>query len=249
MIDIHSHILPSVDDGAESLELSLKMAQVAVADGVTDMIVTPHCNIPKIFDNYESATLLEYFNMLKSQLRKNDIPLNLYRGMEVYATEKIFDLYTTERIITLNDSRYLLVEFNFDENPDWVLYCLEQLLDLGVTPIVAHPERYNFVNDFPNMPFHWTKMGCLSQINRGSLMEKFGKDAMRLAVAMIDKNLAHFVASDAHSFDRRSPMLSIGYAIIEKNWSKEMAEKLLIKNPRAVIEDRKIIIDEPKPIV
>lgn len=248
MIDIHIHILPSIDDGAESLESALKMAEIAAADGVTDMIVTPHCNIPGIFDNYDSLTLLDYFNMFKNQLKKNDIPLNLYRGMEVYATEEIFDLYITERIITLNDSRYLLVEFNFDENPDWVMYCLENLIDLGVTPIVAHPERYNFINDFPNMVYQWTQMGCLSQINRGSLMGKFGKDAMRLAVAMIDKNLAHFVASDAHSSERRTPMLSFAYKLIEKNWSKEKAEKLFIKNPRAVIENRTIITDTPQPI-
>lgn len=249
MVDIHTHIMPALDDGAESMDVSLAMAKTAYEDGVTDIIVTPHCNIPKLFNNYDSPFLQDYFENFKRRIHQAGIPLNLYRGMEVYATKKIFDLYNTERIITLNNSRYLLVEFDFDENPDWVIYCLEGLLDYGVVPIVAHPERYHFVYDFPNIVYHWTELGCLSQVNRGSILGEFGKNAMKTAVAVIDNGLAQFIGSDAHSNDRRNPKLSVAYAVISKNWSKDKADELFCTNPHAVIENREILAKDPRPIV
>ena len=151
MIDIHTHILPDVDDGARSIGESLRMLKMAEENGTTDIILTPHCNIPGMFNNYKSDALLEHFNMLKDMAIDEGISVNLYNGMEVFLTEESPLHYQTEQYISLNNSRYLLVEFDFDADPDFALDMLRHLISIDCTPIVAHTERYYFVMDNPSL--------------------------------------------------------------------------------------------------
>ena len=109
MIDIHSHILPGLDDGSQDMDKSIAMAELAVDCGVTDMIATPHCNQKRVFENYASPELEKCFEDFKNELKAAGIELNVYRGSEVFATEDIVQLYRDKRIMTLNDSRYMLV--------------------------------------------------------------------------------------------------------------------------------------------
>ena len=116
MIDLHSHILPEQDDGAQSLRDSLEMARMAVESGVTAMVATPHCNIPGVYDNYYDTKFEENYQRVCNALEAEGIPLQLLCGMEVFATPDLPEMLAEGKLLTLNNSRYLLVEFPFEED-------------------------------------------------------------------------------------------------------------------------------------
>ena len=149
MIDIHSHVLPGIDDGSEDMDMSLEMLAMAAESGVNTLVATPHCNIPGEFENYRSQELEELFQELQRAAELEEIPLRLCRGMEVYATPDLPELLSGGQIWTLNGGRYFLVEFNFGEDPDFCTDIMEQCADLGYRPVIAHPERYYFLQRDP----------------------------------------------------------------------------------------------------
>jgi protein-tyrosine phosphatase len=237
MIDIHTHILPGVDDGSSSVKESLEMLKIAEENGTTDLILTPHCNIPGMFKNYKSDALLEHFNMLKDLANDEGISVNLYNGMEIFLTEESPLHYQTDRYISLNNSRYLLVEFDFDANPDFALDMLNHLANLDCTPIVAHPERYYFVLDNPSLVKDFKNIGCKLQLNRSSILGGFGKKIQKLSHLFLKNGFIDFVASDSHSPRTRTPRLNDVYYVLAENYGKDLAEKLVEINPRKVILD------------
>ena len=149
MIDLHCHILPGVDDGAASEEESCMMARMAAESGVTALAATPHCGVPGQFENFADERLMDRFSALERLLEREHVPLRLYTGMEVFVTEQTPRHLREGRLLTLGGSRYLLVEFGFDEEPDFAERMLGELLEAGVVPVVAHPERYHFVQPRP----------------------------------------------------------------------------------------------------
>ena len=166
MIDIHSHVLPDIDDGSASMDMSLEMLAMAAESGVDTLVATPHCNIPGEFENYCSRELEELFQELQREAKAEEIPLRLCRGMEIYATPELPELLRDGRVWTLNGGRYFLTEFNFGENPDFCNEVLEQCAGLGYRPIVAHPERYYFLQRDPQLAYEWCTAGYGLQINK-----------------------------------------------------------------------------------
>lgn len=162
MIDLHSHILPELDDGSQSLEESLAMARMAVQSGVTVMVATPHCMDDRAQQVYAA------WRLLREALRDTEIPLKLYLGMEIFGTADTVRLLRAGRLFPLNGSQYPLIEFSFRSTGEEETQILYQVLRAGYRPLVAHPERYGYVRENPELINLWTKMGCLLQINRGS---------------------------------------------------------------------------------
>lgn len=240
MVDIHCHILPGLDDGSDNFEESLRMARLAVEGGTKTIIATPHCNIPDSFQNYFGRTYADIFNKFKSKLKKENIPLKIFPGHEIFACGNLTDLIKEKRLLTLCKSDYLLVEFDFAEHADSVYAKLRALISEGLIPIVAHPERYAFVAEDETAPFRLKTMGCLLQINKGSLKGGFGKAAYDAAHNMLENELADFVASDAHSPYMRTPYLADAYELISKIYSEEYANLLLTQNPSKILENKKI---------
>ena len=240
MIDLHCHILPGVDDGAASEEESCLMARLAADSGVTALAVTPHCGVPGLFDNFADEALLARFHALRGLLEREDIPLRLYTGMEVFVTEETPRYLREGRLLTLGGSRYLLVEFGFDESLDFAQRMLEELLAAGVVPVVAHPERYRFVQPQPERLLRWAELGCALQINKGSLLGRFGRRAARTARWCLGEGCVHLVASDAHSPWRRTPRMEEAWAFTAELDSPEIADFLLRDNPRRILEDQPI---------
>ena len=142
MIDIHAHILPGLDDGSDSPETSLMMAYAAVESGVTAIIATPHCNQRGLYENYASPELTGRLERLRGEIKAAGIPLEVYQGMEVFGTRDVPRLLREGKLLTLNGSRYLLIEFAFREDPLYMDRLVHAILEDGVIPIVAHPERY-----------------------------------------------------------------------------------------------------------
>lgn len=237
MIDIHAHILPGIDDGSEDMYDTLEMASIAVESGVTEMVATPHCNIPGMFRNYYNENYVELFRETEQALKEEGIPLKLYLGMEVFMTSDVPVLLKEGKIQTLNGGHFILVEFGFDENPDYATNMLSQMKDLGLRPIVAHPERYEFVQDDPQIVYEWRKKGYLTQLNKSSLMGRFGKYTYRTAHQLLEHNLASVIASDAHSPFHRTPYMRDVYEELLEDYSEKYLKVLFEENPRRICRD------------
>ena len=241
MIDIHAHILPGLDDGSDRTRTSLRMAELAVRSGVTDLIATPHSNQRGRFENYASEELEGQFQRLKDALRQEQIALRLHLGMEVYATSDMAELYREGKLLTLAGSRYLLMEFGFHDDVYYMEHVLRDVLDTGVTPILAHPERYKALQALPDILVDWVQGGVHLQINKGSLSGNFGRESFRLAVTMLEHDLASFVASDAHRADQRTPVLRDMYRWIAEHYSEFLADRLLRRNPERVLRNEPLV--------
>ena len=189
MIDIHTHILPMVDDGASNFEEALDMAVMAAESGVRAIVATPHSNHDVGFVNYESEYLAEIFNKLCDMLHEMNIPIRLYRGMEIWASTDIVEKLSYGTLLTLNRTKYTLVEFAFDEETWWIEAILEEMLREGYLPIIAHPERYFCVQEDPNNLYNWRKMGAFAQMNKGSILGRLGRRAEDTAKLLLKHNL------------------------------------------------------------
>ena len=182
MIDIHCHILPFADDGADSMEDALEMARMAVDSGVDAMIATPHFHIPDTEEhNVKSARLAQHFLQLRERVEQAGIPLSLYFGAEILCTTDVPELLKNNQPVTLAGSNYLLVEFFFDEDLAYMDDMLSAIAAQGLTPVIAHPERYFCVQEQPALVYQWLQLGCLTQVNKGSPLGRFGRHAARTA--------------------------------------------------------------------
>lgn len=240
MFDIHSHILYGVDDGAGNLSDSVEMAQLAAESGTKGLIATPHCNIPDVFDNYWSSEFLEKLAVLRQELKNRNIPVEIYSGQEVFLSKKFETHLENGEFITLNNSRYMLVELDFRTDEISLMSRLQRLAACGCVPIVAHPERYGVVIENPGVIAAIKSSGCLVQVNRGSVLGDFGQYIKMTAQAILRNGLADFVASDAHSQYSRTPNLSDVHEYISENISYDYAEVLLHTNPEKVLKNEKI---------
>ena len=245
MIDIHIHILPGVDDGSFSLEESLAMARMAVESGVTEMITTPHCNRPDGSERFWAPDFVPRVRDFQQELDRADIPLKVYTGMEVFGTPEAPELLQDGLLMPLAQSGYLLIEFYFDDYGREATRTLEEIRAMGYTPIVAHPERYRYVQHRPELLNIWTDMGCLLQCNRGSLLGRFGPGPERMAYRMLDRGFPSFIASDAHRSTVRTPWLDDVYRITAEEYSPATARRLLEDNPRHVLNNERIMPVEP----
>ena len=245
MIDIHAHILPQVDDGSPSLECSLEMARLAVESGVTAMIATPHCNLPGSRQPLWADPLTRRAQELSRVLEKRQIALRLYAGMEIFGTPDTAEKLREGKLCTLAGSRYLLIEFPFHDYGREATQILKSVLDLGLRPIVAHPERYRYTQDEPRLLNLWTDMGCLLQVNRGSLLGRFGERAEALGHSMVGRGFAAFAASDAHTSVSRTPWLRDVQELLRREYSPRTAKLLLTEHAQKVLRDETIEMDEP----
>ena len=235
MIDLHTHILPGLDDGSPDLETSVLMAAVAAESGVTHLVATPHSNQRGAFENYASPALQVRFDCLRTAVREAGIPLELSLGMEIFGTGDVLQLLHDGRLLTLGGGRYLLIEFGFHEDPLRIERLLDALLADGYWPVVAHPERYYGLQRMPNYLFDWANRGIVLQVNKGSLFGRFGRGAQALAAAMLERGLVGCVASDAHGPDVRTPDLAGAWDYLAERCSEELARCLLEDNPGRIL--------------
>lgn len=240
MIDLHCHILPGVDDGAASEKESCLMAQLAVDSGVTIIAMTPHCNVPGQFDNYTVVELVKRMERFQWLLQQRGIPLQLRAGMEVYVTPELPALLDRRQLLTLGGSHYLLVEFGFDESPQFISRMLRTVQNYGLIPVVAHPERYYCVQDDTNMLRQWSENNIALQINKGSFFGSFGRRAARTAHWCLNEGCLHLIGSDAHSPYVRTTKMAEIWAYIAETASPEIADFLLEKNPQSILDDDSI---------
>lgn len=175
MIDIHAHILPGIDDGAEDMYDTLEMARMAADSGVDKIIATPHCNIPGMYGNYFGREYIDRYESVVRAVRKK-IPIEILPGMEVFSTEDLPELIVNHKIMPLNQSRYILMEFAFDEDPEFAEAILKRVEEVGARPVIAHAERYEFIQDYPQIAYRWFRKGYVIQANKEASSEDSEED-------------------------------------------------------------------------
>jgi len=242
MIDTHCHMLPGVDDGSADLATSLAMAEAAYNSGVSCVIVTPHCNVPgEANRNYLSPALRSAFYALRDAIREAGIPLQIMPGMEIMCTEETTELIRAGKMLSLAGSRYMLLEFFFDAPAHFMTGQLRAVAALGLTPVVAHPERYAAVQDDPLLAERWFNAGYVLQVNGGSLLGQLGGRAELAADVLVTRGLCHLVASDAHDTRFRPAALDNVYAYIRDIYSAKTAELLLNTNPQRILTNQPVL--------
>lgn len=240
MYDIHCHIFPAVDDGSGSFNDSVEMARLACLSGVKAVIATPHCNIPGVFENYWNESFDDTLKKLNETLVSLEIPLTVFKGQEVFSYGDIVSKLKAGNLITLNGSKYVLIEFDFDTAEKSALDTVEQIKAEGYVPVVAHPERYGFVFENPMSILKIRSSGGLIQLNSGSIKGSFGPDPQKLAAAILKSGAADFIASDAHSQYSRTPDIRDAHEIVCSAFSYDYAKLLFETNPLRIINDEEI---------
>ena len=220
MIDLHCHLLPGVDDGARTLEDSLAMAQKAVAEGITHILVTPHHNNGKYLN--PKAAVVAATEALQTELDNRGINLTLYPSQEVRINGDLLKDIENEDILFVDEeSRYLLIEFPTLSIPEYTEVLFFKLRQKGITPVIVHPERNQAIIDDPNILLPFIERGALAQVTAASYMGVFGKDIARLSFRLIEANLVHIIASDAHNTQGRGFYCKKAFARLEKQFGSE----------------------------
>lgn len=237
MIDIHCHILPDFDDGADSLEEALEMARMAAHSGVTDIVATPHFRGDT--DALQQKPIIDRrFATLSAALEQYSVPITLHPGAEILCLPETPELAAKHQLPTLAGTNYVLVEFYFDESFSYMDESLAEIAACGYRPVVAHPERYGVVQRDPRLLERWARLGYVHQLNKGSILGSFGSRAEQAANELLGLGLAHLFASDAHGCYSRTPHMAELAHWVGEFCDPVCAGILLEENPRRLITGR-----------
>jgi protein-tyrosine phosphatase len=237
-VDIHSHVLYGLDDGAKTREQSVRMLELAAQSGTTDIVATPHANGRYPFD---PGVIEERIAELSAETT-----LRIYPGCDFHLQfDNIEDAVIHPEKYTINHRGYLLVEF-----PDVGIFTetdaiLGRLLDGGMVPIVTHPERNRELQRRLDDLARWVESGCYVQVTAASYIGTFGKAAQRCANELMHRGLTHFVASDAHDLQFRTPSLREAYGLLADTWGEDLIRPLFVENPKAVLEGDAVEFEFP----
>lgn len=238
MIDIHTHIIPGIDDGSKTIEETFELLKEAQKEGFTDIILTPHY----IKEYYETNTNIRNYwvNSLQEALNKLNINVNVHIGNEIYVCEDMDKLIFRNEVSCLNNSKYVLFELPMNSNVTYLEEIIFKLSNLDKIPIIAHPERYSFVEQDINFIKKLHEKGVLFQANYGSILGLYGEHAKKTVIKLLKENLIDFVATDVHMPNTIYPAVSESIKRIEKIIGKERLNKITTINPQKVILNENI---------
>ncbi|WP_182199806.1 tyrosine-protein phosphatase [Paraliobacillus salinarum] len=243
MIDIHSHILPSIDDGAKHMEESVAMARAAVAEGIHTIIATPHHKNGR-YDNTKEI-ILPLVEQLNNRLQQEDIPLTVLPGQESRIYGEIIEDYDEGIVLPLNKTtRYVFVEFPSNSVPRYAKQLLFDMQVNDLKPIIVHPERNKTIMEDPTILYELVKNGALTQITAASVTGHFGKKIKKFTHELIEWNLTHFIASDAHNTTTRGFRMKEANQVIQETFGHGMLY-YFTENAQYMINDDTVIGDEP----
>jgi protein-tyrosine phosphatase len=239
-VDIHSHILPGLDDGPESLEECVAMMQIAAESGTTDIVASPHSDLTFTFQ----PELVEQ-KIAELAAASGNRP-QIHCGCDFHLHyENILDALANPAKYTIDHKNHLLVEFSdllMAKSSDEIL---DRIRDAGMIPIITHPERNTLLQRRIDLLQKWADKGCCMQVTAQSFLGRFGSRARDFANELMKRRLVHFVASDAHDPKDRTPRLDEAYRYIAKKYGEERARLLFVTNPRAAIDGEVLPIEQP----
>lgn len=235
MIDLHSHILPAIDDGARSMEMALVMAQIAVGDGITHIACTPHIT-PGVFENTADG-ILQAISRLERELLRSGIGLRLVAGADVHAAPDLVSRLAAASVPTLGGSRYLLFEPPHHVVPPGLDRLALELLQSGYVPIITHPERLTWIENQYDLVCRMNDAGAAIQLTAASITGQFGKRAAYWSQRMLDEGRVDIIASDAHDHRRRPPILSPARDLIARRHGEAVAVRMTQSTPLAILRN------------
>ena len=244
MIDLHCHILPGIDDGSRSWDESVEMARIAAADGITDIVATPHIT-PGLYDNTTASisVLVEEFS---NRLATAGIPIRLHVGADVRVDPDLVGGVESGSVPVLgNRIRYLVAELPSQMMPPNIRELVYALQLRQIIPIITHPERHASMQQDPGLLRQFVEAGALAQVTAGSLVGEFGPVARRAANKMLERNLIHLIATDAHGTQKRRPVLTPGLAAAAAIVGEEAARAMVLDVPRAILAGVPVVISDP----
>jgi protein-tyrosine phosphatase len=236
VIDLHCHILPGLDDGASDIGVSLAMARIAVAQGIETIACTPHI-LPGVYHN-SGSSIRPAVAALQERLAGEAIPLRLVTGADVHMCPDFVSGLHSGQLISLADSRYVLVEPPHHTAPPHFESFFFNLVAAGYVPILTHPERLFWVPSHYDSIERLVRAGVWMQVTAGSFAGAFGRNALYWAERMLDEGCVHLIATDAHDTGRRPPDLARGCEIVAKRAGAEEAQRLVLTRPQAVLQDQ-----------
>ena len=243
MIDIHCHILPEVDDGPKSWDASEGMCRIAAADGIDHIVATPHANERYHYDREYLAGLLEHLRQ-----RIGPAP-RLSLGCDFHLSyDNLQDVLARPAWYAIEGSRYLLVELSNYSIPAQLNECFTKLGDVGITPVLTHPERNPILQETPERILPWVEQGCVVQVTGSALTGGWGERTQKIAKWLIERDAVHVLASDAHDDKRRVPVLSPARDAAAEICGPEIAKALVDYNPRAIVTGQPLPYF-PNPVV
>ncbi|AYX85201.1 MULTISPECIES: tyrosine-protein phosphatase [Staphylococcus] len=242
MIDIHNHILIDVDDGPKTKEDAIALLKQANDEGVTEIIATPH-HLSPTFDNaYENVQ--QKLNQLSELQETKDLGIKLYPGQEIRISDQVLPQLRKGEAIGLNHSRYLLIEFPSRGVPHYANRLFFELQSEGYIPIIAHPERNKEISQNLDVLYNLINQGALAQLTSSSLQGIQGKKIQKISIQMIENNLVHFIASDAHHESQRPFIMKSLYNNKKlKKYEKNIEN--LINNAKYIVNDEDVIKKQP----
>jgi protein-tyrosine phosphatase len=238
MIDLHCHLLPNVDDGATDTQNSIELLKMAVSDGITHMVLTPHVQ-PGRYENTKQ-TLLAPFNKLQDIIKKEHIDLTVDIAGEVRLCAEVLSLYASDNLPFLgeyNNKRVMLLELPHEGIPPGSDKLVDWLMNRDILPMIAHPERNKAIMSDITKVQPFIQRGCLFQLTAMSVAGKFGEKAYEIAHQFLTSNWATVIASDAHNINRRPPVLSEAYEVVNQQYGHELAEELFVDTPGKIISN------------
>ncbi|TDM12068.1 tyrosine-protein phosphatase [Macrococcus lamae] len=223
MIDIHNHILFGIDDGAQNAEETLAMARAAVAEGITNIIATPHHRIG-VYENY-GPKIIELTAQVNELIQSHHIPLTVHPSQEIRIYgDLIDDLKNGKALPLMKDAPYVLIEFPSHEVPIYTEQLFTKMALEGYVPVIAHPERNSELQKNPNKLAALIELGALCQVTSGVVVGRLGDYSQSIAEMMMKHKMIHFIASDAHNVSGRNFFMKECFEFIEDHYGSEQAD-------------------------
>lgn len=246
MVDLHCHLLPRVDDGSKSMEISLRMAREAVENGVTHALLTPHHMNGRYVNHKQDVTRLT--KQFADELDKHNIPLTVFPGQEVRINGNLLEALDNDDILFADTgNRYLMLEFPDDDVPHYTNRMIFDLQQRGITPVIVHPERNTMIMDKPDILYELLQKGCLSQITASSYVGTFGKKVEKFSRQLIEAGQGYVFASDAHDLPGRKYEMRQAFEKLSSEFGNEFARQYA-DNARSIINGEDVAINTVKKL-
>ena len=246
MIDFHTHILPNIDDGSRSIDETFNLIKEAKNVGFEGIISTSH-----YMENYYETDKPErevWINAIYENLQAKNIDIRLYLGNEIYISENLIELLEKGKASTINDTSYVLFEMPLNEEPMNLYDIVYQMIQYKLVPILAHPERYSYIQKEPDLVYDLVQKGVLMQANYGSIIGQYGEKAQIIVKKLLENNLIHFLGSDVHRQNTIYPKIPECLSEINSIIGEEKLQELTTENPKLALGNKRIDIRDPHNI-
>jgi protein-tyrosine phosphatase len=235
VIDLHCHMLPGLDDGPRDFTVSLEMARIAVAEGISTVVCTPHI-LPTVYDN-TGTNIRAAVNRFEAELARAKVPLRVLPGADVHIAPNLVEDLHRGRVLSIADSRYILLEAPHHIFSPALRDCIFSLMAAGYVPILTHPERLAWIGQYYELLQELATAGTLVQITCGSLIGHFGRRAQHWSLRMLDEGFVDVIATDAHDTEGRPPRMKEALQVVVDHRGGDEANKMVSERPRAILDN------------